>query len=265
MKYSIVTACFGGYDTFKEPLEIDPDCEYIYVTDNPELKSDKWKIILLDSKYKDKSNLWKAFYVRYHLQEFASNDIVVWIDASIQINKSLKPIIEKFIQSKSDFCLSIHYNSLPTYRMLKNWFEAQKKNPKRAIDVASFERAKSYIAHSINFRYRGHAEAGFQIYNLKNTKTNRFRTKVWMDLLKIGSNGNPFRLDEVVLSTRLQSDYKILKIFKVCRQILISDYMTICYHNGRKVKIGQGCYKPEIMCKNSLYFYNSLQKINLFL
>lgn len=260
MKYSIITACFGNYDSFKEPKEIDPDCEYIYVTDNRELKSNKWKIVILDDIYKNKSNIWKAFYVRYHIEEFVSTDIVIWIDASVQINKSLKPIIEKFLDSKSDICLPIHWYKESLYDALKSWYRRE-KDPRKAIDEASLKRAKNYIARTIGLHYCGHAEANFQIVNIKNKKLSRLRKHVWRDLLKIGNSGDPFRFDEIVLSSLLQSEYRIVKIFKVCRQLLVSSYMTWISHDGKK--IGRG-YDPNRMCKSSLYFYNSSQKINPF-
>ena len=44
-KYSILTFNFGNYEVFREPEAVDENCEYVYVTDNPNLKSNIWKII----------------------------------------------------------------------------------------------------------------------------------------------------------------------------------------------------------------------------
>ena len=40
-KYSILTFNFNNYEIFREPLEVDPECEYVYVTDNPNFKSNR--------------------------------------------------------------------------------------------------------------------------------------------------------------------------------------------------------------------------------
>ena len=34
-KYSVLMYNFNDYEIMREPQEIDPECEYIYVTDNP--------------------------------------------------------------------------------------------------------------------------------------------------------------------------------------------------------------------------------------
>ena len=44
-KYSILTFNFGNYEVFREPEAVDENCEYVYVTDNSNLKSNIWKII----------------------------------------------------------------------------------------------------------------------------------------------------------------------------------------------------------------------------
>ena len=36
--YSILMYNFNNYEIMREPEEIDPDCEYIYITDDENLK-----------------------------------------------------------------------------------------------------------------------------------------------------------------------------------------------------------------------------------
>lgn len=47
IKYSIITMVFNNYDLLREPEEVDENAEYICITDNPDLKSDVWKIIYM--------------------------------------------------------------------------------------------------------------------------------------------------------------------------------------------------------------------------
>ena len=45
-RYSVVTYIFGDYEKLREIQgTLDPDAEYICITDNPDLKSDTWQII----------------------------------------------------------------------------------------------------------------------------------------------------------------------------------------------------------------------------
>ena len=68
MKYSILTFNFNNYELFREPNEIDIECDYVYVTDNVDLlkiEKTNWRIIY-DSDLEGKSPIYKSFYVRYH-------------------------------------------------------------------------------------------------------------------------------------------------------------------------------------------------------
>ena len=38
---------FNNYDLLREPEEVDENAEYICITDNPELKSNIWKIMYM--------------------------------------------------------------------------------------------------------------------------------------------------------------------------------------------------------------------------
>ena len=99
MRYSVLTYIFNGYEIVQEIEEKDPEAEYILVTDDPSLKSDTWTIIL------DQSRGRSPFHT----------DIVLRVDGSIKILKSLKPLIDKFENGKYDRCLMIHprRNTLP--------------------------------------------------------------------------------------------------------------------------------------------------------
>ena len=88
MKYSVLTFCFGNYESIKDPLEIDSNAEYVLVTDKTDISSKIWKIKKLDSSFDNSSGFTKSFYVRYHPFEFVNTDTCIVIDGSILIKKS---------------------------------------------------------------------------------------------------------------------------------------------------------------------------------
>ena len=255
-RYSLITVNFGKYDNVWEPDEIDPYCEYIYVTDDPTVKSDKFKVIVFD-KFKDKSNLYKAFYVRYHIEEFVSCKLCVWIDGSIQLHKSLAPIVDEFLASDADMCCPIYYVKGSTFRFISRWYEDFKNSAKRRISKITFFKAVQYIAKNFIMNYKGHAEANFQILKLDNPKIINMRKEVWKDILQLGYNNEPFRVDEMVLSVKLQLKYRNIKLFMVQRQLLQSSYMSWYAHN-KKVRI------THIPKNCVFYFYNKPQQVHTF-
>ena len=72
-KYTIISYCFGNYDILREPEHVDPDAEYVYVTDK-EIPSKNWKVIV-DPVLSKKDPLYATYYVRHHPFEFASTPI----------------------------------------------------------------------------------------------------------------------------------------------------------------------------------------------
>lgn len=96
-KVAVVSANFGNYDTFKEPINIKNKelFDWYYFTDNCEIKSNFFKIIhenyhLKELGHNKKAVLYAKFYkVQHHkidiLQEY---NYVIWLDASFHIQNT---------------------------------------------------------------------------------------------------------------------------------------------------------------------------------
>ena len=82
---------FNDYEIMREPKEVDPECEYIYVTDNPKYQNETkvWKVIVDKDLDKLPSAFDKVFTVRYNPFKYCTTDTVIEIDGSIQIYKKL--------------------------------------------------------------------------------------------------------------------------------------------------------------------------------
>lgn len=87
MKKVVYTCIFGDYDQLKEPLKHDPSFEHICFTDSPEkIKSAHWKVIPVYPNKEGLDNTRCSRKRKILFQEyFPDYDIVIWIDASIQI------------------------------------------------------------------------------------------------------------------------------------------------------------------------------------
>jgi len=87
IKYSIVTMLFNNYDLLREPEEVDENAEYICITDNPDLKSNVWKIMYMAAFNTDKlTGFQKTYITKYSkLLDVCSieSKYVIRVDASI--------------------------------------------------------------------------------------------------------------------------------------------------------------------------------------
>ena len=82
--YSVLV---GDYEALKEPETLDPAARYILFTDNPALTSEKWEVVVLDTKGlspRRASRLPKLLPHRY----LPDHDISVYIDASLTITEA---------------------------------------------------------------------------------------------------------------------------------------------------------------------------------
>ena len=105
-KYSVLSFGFNGYERLHEPAYIDPDAEYVYVTDDKNMKSDTWKIVVDDSL--DGMGKWeKLWYVRYNPFRYCSTDICIRIDGSCQPDRYLPQIADEFEKGGYDTGLMV--------------------------------------------------------------------------------------------------------------------------------------------------------------
>lgn len=106
-KVVVYTAIFGNYDVLKEPEYIGDDVDYVCFTDNPQIKSDVWKVIYCENDDKFESRI-KAKEFKCLPHKFLSDyEVSVWIDGSIQV----KGNISKFVfdkMSTSDLLFFAH-------------------------------------------------------------------------------------------------------------------------------------------------------------
>lgn len=90
---AVITYIYGHNELLRDPLFIDDNTEYICITDNPGLKSNRFRIIY-DPRLTIKSNRDKMAYTKFSPFEYTTAENIVIMDGSCQITKSLIPLVD---------------------------------------------------------------------------------------------------------------------------------------------------------------------------
>ncbi len=85
----VYTAITGNYDNVKEPLHIMQGVDYYLFTNNPNVKSDNWKVIFIDNEEElDNVRLARKIKILGH-EILESYDYSIWVDGKLQIQDDL--------------------------------------------------------------------------------------------------------------------------------------------------------------------------------
>ena len=226
-KYTVLSFNFNGYDLVRDPEKVDPDAEYVYVTDTvDQSRKSVWQF-KTDPKLDSADPIYASYYVRYHPFEYVSTDIVVIVDGSVQIHDSLAPIAEEFAESGADFAPMLSNYHDDEHKM--NYFMTRLNRVSRD-DIAEMN---EYIKSLGQTHWRGSICCAVILLR-KTPVVERLLETVWNKLLVLGNNGVPNRMDEVVLHKELYAFAKEIKLFITSIQVMQSTYMTYCKHGVRE-------------------------------
>jgi hypothetical protein len=99
-KKVIYSANFGSYDLLREPKFIDSDVDYIYFTDNPDIKSEIWSVIFIEVVFSDARMTARILKHLPHIF-LTQYDSSLWLDARITTDKySANSIFSKMGKEK---------------------------------------------------------------------------------------------------------------------------------------------------------------------
>ena len=250
-KYSVITYVFGEYEKIREVLEVDEQAEYICVTDNENLKSDTWNIIV-DHDLDGKGVFDKVFSVRYNPFKYCTTDVCVRIDGSIQVKKSLSPIVDSFIESGDDCCYMLH----PYRNLIKLEYAIWAKY--RAFPMENIAKHIAFLANmGYDFNTKGLIELTFSIVkrDFINDNINRM---TYAAMKYLGDEKDIDRLDQTVISVIIDRFFRAANIFWVTEEIIHSDYLQWYGHNS---DIEIPIYREKVIPP---VFFNKEVKINLF-
>lgn len=117
-----------NYDTLKKPATIEKNIDYVCFTNNPEMKSDFWNVILTPIKFNCPTRSSREAKILPHLF-FQDYEYSVYIDGSTQINQKLYEFVISKLENKN-FCIRNHDKRNCVYEEAKKIIEIYDKNPK---------------------------------------------------------------------------------------------------------------------------------------
>lgn len=109
-KIAIYTASMGGFDKIEELDVLTEGVDYIYFTDNLNLKSDTWKIITVENEFGNSRKKARQIKLNPHLflKEY---DYSIWIDGNVDITQNLNSLIEEyFFKKKTKIATFQHFS-----------------------------------------------------------------------------------------------------------------------------------------------------------
>ena len=226
-KYSVLMYNFNNYEIMREPREIDPECEYIYVTDNPDLQKQTkvWKIVVDKDLENLPSPFDKVFYARYNSFKYCSTDTCIELDGSIQIYKSLNQLYQDFTNSGAEQGLIVHPLRFSIPREYEIWKQIRNYPAEQAEKCM-----KSMEAMGYDLNYKGLYEMTVRI--VKNTPNNKLLNESCYELLK---KMDEHRVDRCIFSFLINKEFNNLQIFPLSEQIIHSDWMQVCLHNKKEI------------------------------
>jgi hypothetical protein len=80
----VYTAIYGNYDVLREPPAPLPGCDFVCFTDNPQLRSEHFDIVLSPAPSTDPSRQSRHFKILPH-RLFPNHEYSLWLDASIDL------------------------------------------------------------------------------------------------------------------------------------------------------------------------------------
>ena len=211
-KYGILTYLFGDYDKLHPIITKTPDTQYVLVTDNRNLVSDDWTIVYKD--FPDTlSNFDKCLYVRYHPFEFVNADIVLRIDASVQVRDDLTRIFQDFEKGDSQLAVHIHPTRNTVYDELVAWVQ------QRGMDIDEANKVLQFMAQ-LSWSMEKNTPAIQRLDEL---------TYAWNKYL---GNNSDFRCDQCVFSFVIAKYFNQLPMDVWDMRILFGKYFLWYPHNS---------------------------------
>ncbi len=107
-KYVVYTIIFGDYDTLKEPEFISPNFDYICFTDNLNLKSNIWKIHLVNFKKQINLKRCAAEFITNPFKYLKKYDLSVLVGGQISIHIDIDEFVRTVLPVNKSIAIMHH-------------------------------------------------------------------------------------------------------------------------------------------------------------
>lgn len=246
MKYSVLTYNINNYEILHEiPQEcINPEIEYIYVTDDHSITSSTWNVVYADDL--TGSTFDRTYQIRFNPFKYVHTDIVMRIDGSMAINKDLMPLFKRFEEGDYDCAMMIHPTRNTMWDEYTAWCRMRNYPVEQANKCLNFMASNGYDVKN----YRGLFQYNFAIQR-NNEINNRLNAETYDILKKLAMPMDTCeRLDQTIGSFIINTHYPDLKIMPVGQFICFNHYFNWCTHGTNDVMIYNCAYDVEPFMRN---------------
>ena len=232
-KYSILTCILNDYEYVREPEEVDPDVEYVLVTDDPNLKSDIWTIKLIDPVLKELPIYCQVNYIKYHPFEYTTTGCCMFVDGSIQLKSAHNPMMLDFINSDAELlevnnlCFQDIVDELRRWSYFKFYGGVSYSSLGYVLDLITADNPNNEFGYNSGRYNNGLIQT--TMYACKNTASIRaLNDVIWCMLTKREDRMTMGLVSYLVNKYMYQSD----KIMLVRNNILFSRWMDYRMHRS---------------------------------
>lgn len=212
----IYSAITGNYDNVKEPEYISEDVDYILFTNNPNIRSDVWKIHFIDNpEGLDNVRLARKIKIMGH-EILKKYDYSIWIDAKLKIKGDLKQYVLTNRGNNGILCFNHYFNNC-IYEEYGACLRLDKDNPQ--IMQKQIERYKSEGYPEQN----GLIESGLLVRDLHDSQVQETMELWWKEVLN-GSRRDQLSFNYVCWKNK--QNYDTTKIY-----IYMNEYVEVYAHN----------------------------------
>lgn len=227
MDYSVLTYNIGGYEILHEIKEKSDRAEYLYITDDRSITSSTWTVVYVDNPHPE-DNFDLCYDIRFNPFNYVHTDVVVRVDGSMGINKSLDPIVD-FYNNGFDLCLCIHPTRANLYDEYLAWVR------QRGYDVHQAERILNFIQGMEGYDVR--KDFGLYQYNFmiqRRNKVNHDLNAMTLTLLKyLAPEGKEIeRVDQTIGSFIINKYFPKMSILPVDQTLFNGGYFTWYQHHS---------------------------------
>ena len=227
MRFSVLTYNTNGYEIIHNiPKEcMNPDIEYIYVTDDHSITSDTWNVVYADDL--TGSTFDKCYQIRFNPFKYVHTDIVMRIDGSMGITRDVMPIFEYFVNGNYDAAVMIHPTRNTMYPEYVAWCQQRGYSPDQANKCLNFMAANNYDP----MNYKGLYQYNFMIQK-NDAFNNNWNHMTYEILQKLATEPDTCeRLDQTLGSFVLNKMFSDKNIMPVGQYICDGLFFNWYVHN----------------------------------
>ena len=228
-KYTVLSYNINGYELIHPVKEKSDRARYIMVTDDPDLKDESgtWEIVVDDTL--TGSTFDKCYQIRFNPFKYTDDRIVLRIDGSVGVEKSLDNLIDRFEKEPYDMSLMLHPTRNTMYDEYLAWCQNRQYSPDQANAILGFlQQAEGYPVKD----YKGMAQMCFQI-QVNNRLNNDLNRMTYAYLKYLGDKESAIeRVDQTIFSFICQKYFGMANIMFVDQRMYQSEYFTWYLHKS---------------------------------